>query len=471
MDFTALLLRWRAISPAARAAAIALVAAIGLGVPAVAILGRPQQAPLFAAPLDASQTAEVTEQLAEWNVAFSPGSGNVFVPAGARNALLLRLSLAGVPHAHVVGSDDALAAVGALTPQAVIDAQAREGLAGDLELALRGIAGISDARVIIAPARAATFADDSPAPASASVRVRLLPGATLSASQVDGIRAFVSAAVPGLDPARVAMLDDRGVQLDRLPADDGSAAQRSLQNALDAAFGAGSTLVRVHASVDQRTIDMHTVSTAFRENAKRDGHRDGTLDRGTQTRDVREERASGRIARLTAAVLVDERHAEAIPAIRALASASLGLDLRRGDTLTVAVMPFAHAVAPSRDPWRLGYALLAALLPPFAAAAALLIAVRLGLVPALALAKAAFERRDRLAAASAVHGAGPERVHRLLEAEPPHAAAAIISALPASTAAAVLERYPPQERAAIVARMQRAHTPIVRSMEGYDVRG
>ena len=49
----------------------------------------------------------------------------------------------------------------------------------------------------------------------------------------------------------------------------------------------------------------------------------------------------------------------------------------------------------------------------------------------------------------------------MLEQEPPHAAAAIISALPAATATAVLELYPPHEREAIVTRMQRRHSPLL----------
>jgi flagellar motor switch protein FliG len=49
----------------------------------------------------------------------------------------------------------------------------------------------------------------------------------------------------------------------------------------------------------------------------------------------------------------------------------------------------------------------------------------------------------------------------MLEQEPPHAVAAIISALPAATATAVLELYPPHEREAIVSRMQRRHSPLL----------
>jgi flagellar motor switch protein FliG len=52
-------------------------------------------------------------------------------------------------------------------------------------------------------------------------------------------------------------------------------------------------------------------------------------------------------------------------------------------------------------------------------------------------------------------------VRGALAGEPPHTAAAIISALPAATATAVLEMYPAEERAAIVRRMSRAATPAM----------
>ena len=65
------------------------------------------------------------------------------------------------------------------------------------------------------------------------------------------------------------------------------------------------------------------------------------------------------------------------------------------------------------------------------------------------------------AASKAAAGFAPARVRSMLEQEPPHAAAAIISALPAATATAVLELYPPHEREAIVRRMQRRHSPLL----------
>ncbi|HEV2262541.1 MAG TPA: hypothetical protein VGR69_09680, partial [Candidatus Rubrimentiphilum sp.] len=57
------------------------------------------------------------------------------------------------------------------------------------------------------------------------------------------------------------------------------------------------------------------------------------------------------------------------------------------------------------------------------------------------------------------------KVRGALLSEPPHAAAAIISALPASTAAAILDTYPSHEREAIIARMQRPVSPLLTDAE------
>jgi len=64
-----------------------------------------------------------------------------------------------------------------------------------------------------------------------------------------------------------------------------------------------------------------------------------------------------------------------------------------------------------------------------------------------------------------VTGIPPLRVRGALADEPPHIAAAIISALPAATAAAVLELYPLEERSAIVRRLSQERSPFVASPE------
>ncbi len=150
-----LLTRWNTLPRALRLAVGAAVLAMATIAAAAAIVAHPARTPLFAASLHPEQLAEVEERLAAWNVAFTPTAENVIVDARRRNDLLLRLSLAGVPHLHLVNSAEALESIGVLTPQAVIEAQTRAGLAGDIEAGLRSIDGVDDVRVIVAPAKAA----------------------------------------------------------------------------------------------------------------------------------------------------------------------------------------------------------------------------------------------------------------------------------------------------------------------------
>ena len=90
-----------------RGAALAVAASLSL---AVTILAHPPRVALFAAPLHPEQLSEVEERLAGWNIPFTPTADNVVVDAGRRNDLLLRLSLAGVPHPHLSSTGEALGA-------------------------------------------------------------------------------------------------------------------------------------------------------------------------------------------------------------------------------------------------------------------------------------------------------------------------------------------------------------------------
>ncbi|MBV8197858.1 MAG: hypothetical protein JO263_06970, partial [Candidatus Eremiobacteraeota bacterium] len=277
-----------------------------------ALLSHPARVTLFAAPLHPEQLAEVEERLAAWNAPFTPTTDNVVVEASRRNDLLLRLSLAGVPHPHLASTGEALAAIGVLTPQAVIEAQTRAGLAGDIEAGLRGIDGVDDARVIVAPAKAPEFADESTQHASASVRLRLRAGTQLTHETIAGIRAFVAASVPQLEATRITILDDRGVALAdaSLPLDDAAQLQRSLQSALDAAFGEGAAIVRVRAEYEtaqtsqrdlrRAPLGLQALASArnselFDGGGKRYRKIEETEDRGSETHE--------RIAQLPAGAL------------------------------------------------------------------------------------------------------------------------------------------------------------------------
>ncbi len=469
--------RWSALSQPARAGTGAVAALLAIVAVVWALASHPARVALFATALHPEQLGEVEERLASWNVAFAPLADNVVVAATRRNDLLLRLSLAGVPHAHVQTSGEALAGVGVLTPQAVIDAQTRAGLAGDIEAGLRGIEGVDDARVIVAPAKSAEFADDSSREASASVRVRLRTGSRLSREAVAGIRAFVAAGVVGLTPERVTILDDRGVALEDADAGaDAGDLQGSLQSALDAAFGEGATVVRVHAEYsrdrnserDVRRTPLDGVAIAhaghvesFDDGGKRYRRRDETEDRGSDTRELVSESRGGAIRRLSTAVFLDVARGLDAGKVRDLAGATVGYDAARSDSLVVEAVDFRHEHAERKDAWWLLYGAVVPLLPVLVVAAAALLAARTALPGLTALLRTVVERASVDRTAKAVAGFAPARVRSVLAHEPPHAAAAIISALPAATAAAVLDLYPQHEREAIVKRMARPHSPLI----------
>lgn len=483
MDVAALIGRWNTLPVRIRTAAMAAVSGLVLLSILAGVLAHPQRAALFASALHPEQLSEVQERLASWNVPFTPTGDNVLVDVRRRNDLLLRLSMAGVPHAHIESSTDVLSKLGALAPQAVIDAQTRDGLAGDIELGLRGIDGIEDARVIVAPAKQGYFADESSRDASASVRLRLTPGSHLSADAVSGIRSFVAASVPGLDAERVTIVDDRGVALgDGNTDDDSGDMQRSLQSALDSAIGPGAAIVRVHVEYDRRAVTakdvrrspLSSVPVAARTQDERfDGggkhydRSDQQLDRGSETREVASSAAPGRVARISAAVFVDASRGADISQVRELAAATLGIDPRRGDSIDVAAISFSHVPPARKDGWWLAYGAIVPLLPTLVVVIAALVALRWAGTPVASLVRSVSERASIARTTQAVHGIAPAGVRGALANEPPHAAAAIISALPAATAAAVLDMYPEAERAAIIRRMQRPPSPLLADAESF----
>jgi len=473
-----LLARLRTLTPRSRAMLGVAGVLVALAAGIAGFASRDTRVALFATPLRADQLAEVEQRLAAWNVAFASGADNVRVERARRADLLLRLALAGVPHRHLAGTGEALAHAGALTPPAVLEAQTRDALAADLALGLRGIDGVADARVVIAPPAGGVYADDPRREASASVRVTLASGARLSARTVAGIAAFVAGGVPGLDASRVTVVDDRGAALrGDSDDDDGGDVQSALQSALDAAFGAGATIVRVHRERSAESREVHDVRRSaldgslarttsderYASSAKKYSKASATEDRGSDTREERRVSAAGATARLSVAVFVDAARELDLTKIRALAAATAGIRSERGDALSVEAVAFAPSVGtPARGAhapsWVIAFA---GVLPQAVCATCVVLVVAFAAPPLSRFAAHALDASSRRAAVRDVAGIAPSRVHGALAGEPPHIAAAIISALPTATAAAVLELYPAEERTAIVRRLARRDVALL----------
>lgn len=478
MNLARLIEYWNALELRFRvaigAAAFTIVAAAAI----VLLLGRDTRIPLFANPLQPDQLAEVDAQLSAWSVTFVPSHDNVRVDGKQRGSLLARLALSGVPHAHVAGTAEALASVGTLTPQAILDAEARAGLEGDLEKGLRGLGGIADARVIIAPARSGVFADEAPTPASASVRLTAEPGQTLTPSTLDAVRAFVASGVAGLDPAHVTVVDDRGTY-DGRHGNDGSDREIALQTALDAAFGSGATIVRVRVEHneattesrdvertpgDRGTISRHDVDERFNGEKKSYSRVQTTEDRGSSVHESHASLAPGTLARISIAVIVDARRSLDTARIREVAAAAAGYDPKRGDTLSVEAVAFDRAYQTAPQPFAYALGVLGEAMPGVALAVLAIVVVRSGARPAFALANDLL-RRTRLERDLSSGTPSPDAIFGALRGEPPHVVAAILSRLSAPAATAVLELYPSDERRAIVGRLARKTSPLIAGLD------
>jgi flagellar M-ring protein FliF len=343
--------------------AIALTVVV-LAIATVFALRSTSDVSLFDAPLHADQVTEVASALTLWGEPHSaaPGSDQIFVPAARRETLLLRLTLAGLPHAHVPTSADELAEpISPLAPSALVDDRRRLGLEGDLVAALRRIAGVEDASVFITPAGTDISALGDPPQTSAAVQIVAHPGASLAPAAVDGIRNLVAAAVPGLSPDRVAVTDEDGALLKDAPQQDRTLAresrlQSSVQSALDAVFGPGAAVVRVRVTTEGTAVSLQSTrvtphglldADAGREHGA-DGGRAYDKERHVQHYaydTVVEHRSSPAdvIRRISVAVFLDARRVDTgrRDDVAALVRAAAGADLRSGDDVVVGVLPFA----------------------------------------------------------------------------------------------------------------------------------
>jgi flagellar biosynthesis/type III secretory pathway M-ring protein FliF/YscJ len=467
--------RTRAI--AAGMAVIVVLLAVGL-----AYYLRGDDSALFPRALDADQLTEVEGRLTDWDVPFKPLQDNVAVDPARKRDVLLRLALVGIPHPHLATSAETLKDVNALTPDSVLDAQEREGLEGDLSEGLRGISGVVDAHVLIAPAQRGFFVDEASHDTSASVRLTLDQGVILSPEAVGGMRSYVAGAVAGLTPEHVSIVDQTGADLTAHAAADGTedkGLEHTLQAMLDATVGQGETFVLAHVETDPVTTTSHEVkhvplgTQAISTDAEREHyvgknkHYDKVrqnVDRGSDTIERNTRVDAGSTKRRSVAVFVDDRQAAMIPKISDVVGAAAGIVTARGDTLVVQAIHFANAPAAA-----------AVTPPPMLAALGLpLPLVVLGLVSLLALGfigkplwESIAEHRESANVAAkrlAFDEFEPVRVHASLREEPPHTAAAILASLPSPTTAAVLEMYGTEERREIVKRLTKQVSPIVRDV-------
>lgn len=448
------------------AIAVAVVVAAG-GLIAMATSKLSTQSSLFSVPLHSSQVVEVERALTIWNEPFvaDPQHTQIFVTTARRRDVLLRLTLAGLPHRYVPTTSDVLGEQqNAFLPQSVVDDRRRAGIEGDLVTGLRRISGVADATVVIAPAVDDPLADSTRAQASASVQLVMQSGAQLSATAVSGIKRFIAASYPGLVADRVVVVDGSGVAAGAQAAPDKTASretrlQNSIQSALDAVFGVGAAIVRVSVraldeerSAQSTRVTPRGVLEADRglEHGSENGkHFDKERSRQRYAYDtIVETRAShaDAVARVAVAVFLDAHKIglDQSKLVADLVRAAAGADLSNGDEVVVQALPFQVAtnsvVAPSSR-FGIRTTIVAVLLAAGVAA--------LGV----------FLMRPQVAPRRQPEPSAAMAVHFTLQRELPQTAAYVLSSMPARLRDDVLREYPIDQRERILKHLNgRAHS-------------
>ena len=271
-----------------------LLLLLALVVPAAMFFGTQwvsdgQYVPLFAS-VPPEEGGAILAQLKAAKVPYKIGGTGeqILVPADKVSETRLKLAMQGLPVGGGVGFE-----VFDKPSLGVSDFAQRlnyqRALQGELARTIGQLREVSRARVHLALPQPSLFTDRE-RPASASVFLKLQPGARLGPEQVRGIVHLVASSVEGLSPDRVTLVDTAGrvlaIGADAAPGagiGGGSLSPRRLeiktaieeslerrvQTLLDSALGAGQAISRVSAQVNfdsiERTEEKYDPSAVLKQ--------------------------------------------------------------------------------------------------------------------------------------------------------------------------------------------------------------
>lgn len=249
-------------SLAQRTIAIIGVAVLALGIIALSSwLTRPTYTPLFSG-LSATDANAVVEQLRSASVPYelADGGATVLVPEKDVYDQRLAAASAGLPSANSAGYS-LLDDMGVTTSEFQQSVTYKRAIEGELAATISAIDGVSAASVQLAIPEESVFVSET-VDATASVFVETAGNSTLDQKQVEAIVHLTSAAVSGMKPENVAVVDQTGRTLsavgvgstgglDQKAGDYEARVTASVQQMLDTVVGPGNATVTVVAEIDR----------------------------------------------------------------------------------------------------------------------------------------------------------------------------------------------------------------------------
>lgn len=368
---------------------------------------------LLYSDLSTGDTTAISAQLDQAQIPYQIGEDNTSVLVPDTDVAKARMLLAetGLPNGGSIGYELFDNQSGFGTTNDIINLNKVRALEGELSRTIISLDPIKSARVHLVLPQRELFSRESQ-PASGSVAVGLKAGSELETDQVMAIQSLVAAAVPQLKAENVAIIDQNGTLLAR--GDDEATSQASLkaeemrlnyeqrltravEDLVGRIVGYGKVRANVTADLnfdrvstneelfDPETQVVRSTQTVEESNVERDANEDNVsvgnnlplanantfFDEAPSLESSRLEettnfeisrttrnmvRETGEVRRLSVAVLVDGKYANAadgersyeprseeeLDQIAALVRSAIGFDANRGDTLEVVNMQFAE---------------------------------------------------------------------------------------------------------------------------------
>jgi flagellar M-ring protein FliF len=275
------------------AARLAAMGAVALGMLALMVMrGGTEQMALLYGDLDLRDSGQVAEQLTRRHIPYriAANGSQILVPADQVPEARVALAKEGLPSGGSIGYEifdrgDSLAATE--FQQKINETRAMEG---EIARTIRAMQGIRAVRVHLVLPRREPFAREQQ-DAQASVMLTMSGAARLDREGIQAILNLVSAAVPGLRPQNIAIVDSRGDLLARAGTPVGAAAaalsaeevrratelrlSRAVEEMLERSLGAGH--VRAEAAVRMSFDKFNQTEERYDP--------DGQVTRSTQTVD------------------------------------------------------------------------------------------------------------------------------------------------------------------------------------------
>jgi len=369
--------------------------------------------------LSSNDAGAVVQRLKEMKIAYRLDGNSISVsPAGQVHELRLSLASEGLPKTGSVGfelfdgTNFATTTLGEMVKK-------QRALQGELERTIMSLDAVVAARVHISQPEKTIFAKQAQDP-GASVLLKLKPGSELDKKQIKGITNFVASGIEGLKPENVTIIDEFGNLLSARPeeSDDFGADATRLQylrevergymqrieTMLAKVLGPGKVVARVTAELDfsssereeesydpggrvirsERSIEEGSgteqrggipgVVSNLSNDPKALAQQEGAAEQNSRRESVknfeisravtRSAQARGKLVRLSTAVLVDGKVAEApevdgegkptgktnksyealtpemLSQVESIVKSAVGFDSTRGDVVTVENVPF-----------------------------------------------------------------------------------------------------------------------------------